>query len=253
MGETNGVKAVNTTFGIVEYLVDEGGARITDIAEDLGLAKSTVHQQLTTLRELGYAVQEDGRYHVGLRFLSMGEHARGRNEAYNYARPMVKNLAEETGERAQFFVEEHGRAVILYLEEGEHGVTADRHTGKIRYMHSSAGGKAMLAHMDQERVEEVIERWGLPAETPNTITDREALFDELRTIRGRGYAVNHGESISGLRAYAAPIVANGDVMGSFSVPGPLHRMETEWFREELPSLLRGTANELEIRLEYADK
>lgn len=251
MDESRGVKSIDTMFRIVEFLIDVDGSGVTSIAQDLDLAKSTVHQQLSTLYERGYVVKEGGEYHIGLRFLSLGETARLRREAYHLVRPMVKQLAAKTEERSQFFVEEHGRAVILYMEAGERGVKADRHTGKRRYLHSSAGGKAMLAHMDSDRIEAIVDRWGLPSETENTISNREVLFDELESIREQGYAVNNEESISGLRAVAAPVVVNNEVVGSFSVPGPRHRLETEQFREELPDLLRSTANELEIKLEYA--
>lgn len=252
MGESNGVKAIRTMSRIVDLLIEEEGAGVSTIASELDLAKSSVHQQLTTLRSLNYVVKEDNKYHVGLRFLSIGDHARARHEAYHLAKPMVKQLVEECDERAQFFVEENGRAVIVYMESGERGVKADRHTGKYRYMHSSAGGKAMLAHMDRSRVESIIDQWGLPEETEATITKKDALFEELEQIREQGYAVNDEESISGIFAMAAPVVANDEVVGSFSVPGPRYRMQTDWFREELPDLLRGAANELEIKLEYSD-
>lgn len=245
------VRSIETMFRIVELLVEQDGAGVTEISRELDLAKSTVHQQLSTLRERGYVIQEDGQYHVGLRYLSIGEHARARKEAYHLAKPMVRQLASETDERAQFFVEEHGYAFILFMQEGERGVKADRYTGKARYMHSSAGGKAILAHTDRERVDEILDRRGLPAETEETITDREALFEELDRVRERGYAVNDEESISGLRAIAVPVVVDGEVVGAFSVPGPRYRMETGRVRDELPDLLRGTANELEIKLEYS--
>lgn len=251
MGESRGVKSLETMFEIVEFLVETDGAGVTTIAKQLGLAKSTVHQQLSTLHDRDYVVKENEEYHVGLRFLSLGETARLRREAYHLVRPMVKQLAAETEERSQFFVEEHGRGVILYMEAGERGVKADRHTGKRRYLHSSAGGKAMLAHMSRDHIETIIDRCGLPAETENTITSREALFNELESVREQGYAVNSEESISGLRAVAAPVVVDGKVIGSFSIPGPRHRLETKQFRDELPDLLRSTANELEIKVKYA--
>lgn len=245
------VGSVETMFRIVETLVERDGAGVTELANDLGLAKSTVHQQLSTLANLGYVVKEGDEYHAGLRFLSIGEHARKRKTVSELAEPMVDQLATETEERAQFFVEEHGRAIYLYIKEGEHGVKADRHPGKLRYLHSSAGGKAILAHLPRERVDEIVDRWGLPAETDGTITDRETLFDELEKVRERGYATNKEESIDGLWSLGVPVVADGEVVGSFSVSGPRHRLDTEWFRNELPDLLRGAANELELKLEYS--
>lgn len=245
------VTAIHNMFRLVEILMERDGAQVTELAEELDLAKSTVHQQLSTLCREGYAVKENGQYHVGLRFLSIGEYARERREESVHVKQMVEQLAAETEERAQFFVEEHGRAIYLYIKAGDRGVKADRRAGKLRYLHSSAGGKAILAHLGRERVEEVIDRWGLPSETEYTITDHDELFEELEAIRERGYSINKEESISGLWSIGVPVVANGNVIGAFSVSGPRHRMETDWFHEELPSKLLGTANELEIKLEYS--
>lgn len=245
------VGAVETMFRIVETLIEHDGAGVTELSTELGLAKSTVHQQLSTLANLGYVVKEGNEYHVGLRFLSIGEHARKRKKVSELAEPMVDQLATETEERAQFFVEEHGRAIYLYIKEGEHGVKAGRHPGKIRYLHSSAGGKAILAHMPESRVREVIGRWGLPAETDDTIIHSEELFEELAAVRERGYATNKEESIDGLWSLGVPVVIGDEVVGAFSVSGPRHRLDTDWFRNDLPDLLRGAANELELKLEYS--
>lgn len=248
--QSRSVKSIETMFRIVDALIEHDGARVTELSDELGLAKSTVHQQLATLCSLGYAVKEDGEYHVGLKFFSIGEHARKRKESAQLAKPMVEQLASETEERVQFFVEEHGHAIYLYIKEGEHGVKAGRHPGKIRHLHSSAGGKAILSQMPRERVLEVIDRWGLPAETEHTITDEAELFEELELIRERGYSTNKEESIEGLWALGVPVVANGEVVGAFSVSGPRHRLNTERFRTELPDMLLGAANELELKLEY---
>lgn len=245
------VKSVETMFDIVELLVDQNGAHVTDLSRELDLAKSTVHRHLATLCSLGYAVKEGEEYHAGLRFLAIGEHVKNRTELSRRAKPLVEQLADETGERAQFIVEEHNRGVFLHIEKGEHGVRADRHPGKRRYLHSSAAGKAILAHMPRDRVEEVIDQWGLPAETSNTIPDEAELFEELDRIRDQGYATNKEESISGLWAIGVPVVVSGDPVGAFSLSGPKRRLDFKKIHEEYSALLQGTANELEIKMEYS--
>lgn len=227
------------------------GTQVTELADELDLAKSTVHQHLATLCNEGYAIKEDGKYYVGLRFLSIGEYARERHEGYRLAKPLVQQLVDETDERAQFFVEEHRRAIYLYTEAGERAVTANRQTGELRYLHSSAGGKAILAYLDQSDIEDVLKKWGLPRETEHTITDPDELYNELEVVRDQGYSVNKEESIPGLWAIGVPVVVNGQIIGAFSVSGPRHRIETNWFYEELPSLLLGTANELELKIKYS--
>ena len=239
-----------TLFRIIEALVELDGATVTELSVELGIAKSTIHQHLATLLELGYVIKQDSEYDVGLRFLTIGEYAKKRNEAATLIEPMVEGLAEETGERTQFFVEEHGRVIYLHTATGERAVRANRQTGELRYLHSSAGGKAILSQMPHERVEEILDTHGLPAETDRTITDRGTLFEELETIREQGYSVNREESITGLWAIGVPVVVDGAVVGAFSVSGPRHRLENSGLHGELPDLLLAAANELEIKLQY---
>lgn len=244
------VESDRTLFRIIETLVELEGATVTELAAEVDVAKSTAHQHLATLLDLGYVINEDGVYRVGARFLWIGEYAKGSHDATPLVGPMVEQLAAETEERVQFSIEEHGRAIYLHIATGERAVQANRRTGELRYLHSSAGGKAILARMPSEEVEAIIDRYGLPAETKQTITDRETLFSELETIRDRGYSINKGESIDGLWAIGVPVVVEDDVVGAFSISGPRHRLENSGLHEGFPELLLATANELEIKLQY---
>lgn len=246
------VKSAATLLSVVEGIKEFDGARVTELADHLDVGKSTVHRHLSTLNAHEYVVQEGDEYHLGLRFLGLGEYVRERNPVYGMARPIVDQLAEETEERALFMTEEHGRAVYLYRGLGSHAVRTNSTTGTRRYLHTIAGGKVMLAHLPRERVDAIIDRWGLTAETPTTITDRDELAEELAGIRERGVAFNREECIDGLQAVAAPVLGpDGSVVGALSVSGPTHRMKGEWLEEEIPDLLLGSANELELNLEYA--
>lgn len=249
--DSSTLKAADTMFGIVETVRDLGGARVTEVAAETGLAKSTVHRHLKSLEKHLFLVKEGDTYNVGLKFLSFGEYARHRRDVYDLARPLVDDLANQTDERALFMVEEHGQAVYLYRGIGNHAVHTNSRIGTYRHLHTIAGGKAILAYLPARRVEEIIDRWGLPAQTANTITDHEELYGELAAIRERGVAFNDEETIKGLRAVAVPVLGPNDaVYGTLSVSGPTRRIRGDWFEQEIPNLLLGTANELEINLKY---
>lgn len=253
MNEQNKSRTIGsdrTVFRIIEALMELDGATVTELAAELDMAKSTVHQHLATLFDLGYVIKQKKEYNVGLRFLSIGEYAKGNNDAVPLIEPMVEQLAVETDERVQFFIEEHGQGIYLHTEAGERAVQANRKTGELRYLHSSAGGKAILAQMSTKEVDTIINKHGLPAETERTVTDRETLFDELEVIRERGYSFNKGESIKGLWAVGVPVVVGDTIVGAFSISGPRHRLENSELGEEIPDLLLAAANELEIKLQY---
>lgn len=249
IGDTVG--AVDTVLQILETIRSLDGAGVTELADELDIAKSTVHRHLLTLKENGYVIQENEQYHLGLRFLNLGEYARQRNAIYHQARPLVEKLAAETEERSLFMVEEHGRAVYLYRGVGSNAVRTNSNIGTLRYLHTIAGGKAILAHLPDHRIDAIIDRWGLPAVTEHTMTHREELSEELARIRDRGVAFNREECLEGLNAVAAPVMANDSVVGALSVSGPARRMKGDWFESELPDLLRGRANELTLNITHS--
>lgn len=250
--EAGTVKTTGTAFRIIEALAREDGGHVTELASEIGVAKSTIHRHLSSLEDLGYVVKEGDRYRLGFRFLKLGEHTRTRSDTYQLAKQQVKNIAEQTDERAQFIVEEHGEAVYVFRETGEHAVQTDSEIGKRIPLHATAAGKAILSRLPQERVDEIIQQHGLPAMTANTITDRDELYEELEAIRDRGFSINHQENIEGLRAIGVPIeYPDGRVFGALSVSGPIHRFRGEFVEETIPNLLLGTANELELNIKYS--
>lgn len=249
---TTSLQTVENAFAVIDALRRLEGARVTELADELEMSKSTIHDHLSTLRAHHYVVKDGDQYDLGLGFFEIGEYARKRRKIYEIAQPEVTNLAEETGEVANLMVEEHGRGVYLYRAHGENAVTLDTHTGKRRYLHNTALGKAILAHFPEERVHEILDTHGLPQATKHTITDRDALFDKLDEIRERGIAYCGQERVEGLQCVAAPILSTDDrVLGAISVAGPTTRIKGERFRTEIPELVTQAANVIEINVTYA--
>lgn len=243
------VKSVSKVFRIIEHLKQTEGSRVTEIAEDLNLPKSSVHNHLSTLYELGYVIQDGETYRLGMAFLHLGESVRRQDHGYEIAQEKVEKLAAETNERAQFIIEEHGRGIYVHRATTPDAVQTDSAPGKHVHLHATSAGKAILAHLADERVEEILDRHGLPAESKKTIQNLEKLWDQFEEIRERGYATNFGENTVGLWAVGAPVFRpNGDVFGALSVSAPAKRMESRI--EELPDFLLGVANELELNLAY---
>lgn len=246
------VNATETAFTILEYISEHNSARVTELADELGCAKSTIHRHLRTLEELEYLVNEGGHYYLALQFVSLAENAKARNPALQFAKPKVEQLAKKTEERVQFFVEEHGYIVSILRETGEQAVRTNTPLGLKLRPHAHASGKAILANLSEEQVLAIIDRHGLPALTENTITDPEALLSELERVSERGYAYNKEESLDGLNAAGVAITdPTGRVLGALSVSGPSYRLDSDYLESELPKLLMGAANEIEINVASA--
>jgi DNA-binding IclR family transcriptional regulator len=245
------IQSVNVVVSILELLQERDGARVTEVAEELEIAKSTVHRHLKTLLLRDLIVKEGDEYQIGLRFLELGEYAKNRKPAYLLAEEKVEELAATTDERAQFIVEEHGRAVYVFRETGENAIQTDPGLGKRIPIHATSAGKAILAHLPQERVESILDTHGLESLTPNTITEKEALMNQLAEIRERGHSFNLQENITGLHAVGVPVKGDGGrIIGALSVSGPTKRMTDELLHTEVPQLLMGVANELELNIRH---
>jgi len=248
----NTITATRTSLRIVEALKRLDGAGTTAVANDLGIAKSTVHNHLQTLEDEGYITNEGSAYHVGLRFLELGEYKRNQMDIYEKARPEVASLAEKTGEMANAAVEEHGEGVYITRAEGSEAVSVDTYAGKRVNLHCTALGKTILAMLPEGRVDEIIDTHGLPARTEHTITDRAELKAELADIRERGHAYDREERLPGLRCVAAPVTSeDGDPVAALSVSGPTSRIKGDLFHEEIPEMLQSAVNVVEINLVYS--
>jgi DNA-binding IclR family transcriptional regulator len=250
-GEPNGggrrVKAVQTTSRILEALREHDGAGVTELADHLDIAKATVHSHLATLVDNEFVVKRGEEYNISLRFVDFGEYAKTNVDIYEITKQEVNRLAKETGEVAQFMVEEHGRGVYLHKASGENAIQTASYTGNRKDLHCTALGKAILSQFSEERVNAIVDKRGLPQRTSKTVSTREKLFEELAVIRERKVSYDDEEILTGLRCVAAPIEhPKGNIQGAISISGPTSRLKGDRFREELPEVVRGAANVIEV-------
>lgn len=245
----NPVKAVQRTLDILEVLRGTGGARVTDIAKEVGVSKGTIHCHLATLEENGYVISEGNEYKLGLRFIDLAHHAKSRIEIYDVTTSEVDTLANESGEMALFTVEEDGEGICLYTAKGEDAVQTEVYVGYRNKLYHTAVGKAMLAFMSPEKRDRLIAETEFAALTPNTITDEDRLREELEEIRKNGLAYNHEETIQGLVGVGAPIRdQDGRVYGAISIIGPVRRMDDERLSDGISEMIRRAVNIIEINI-----
>lgn len=241
------VKSVDTSLDIVEFLHREGSATIDNVASGVGVGTSTAHRHLMTLYDRGYVVVDGNEYALSLQYLT---HAGRRREAFpanELINRKVRQLSEETAERAQFLMEEHGERVYIYTHAGSNAVKTDAAIGKRGPLHVSAAGKAILAGLRSDRREQILDRTFEDTDS----AERDELNAELETVREQGYAFNDEESTPGLRAVGVPVrQPNGKVLGAISLSGPANRLTGEYYHKKIPELLLGTVNEIELNIQY---
>ncbi|MFP8890577.1 IclR family transcriptional regulator [Natrialbaceae archaeon A-CW2] len=249
--ESTRIKSLGTTIRIVEELIDRNGAGVAELATQLALPKSTVHDHLKTLEYYRLVENSDGVYNASLHFLDYGGDIRRKIDCYPAGWPEVQKLAIDTGEHANLMIEESGIGRYIYISEGETAAQLDTYTGMSAPLHVTSMGKAILAQLPNCRVQEILEEHGTDRFTKNTITDEDELYQELEDIRNRGYAIDDEERVLGVRSVGAAIIDNNDtVHGAISVSGPVSRFTGERFREEIPDAVLQSANIIQLNIMY---
>ena len=222
---SNSLKSVERSFQILEFVRDNEPVTLTQVSEALDLSKSTMHRHLSTLVSVGYLGREDGHYRVSFEFLSYANRIHLREPSYPMIKRKVRYLADESEELVQFTTHEDGRLVYLFNETGQSGLVSQSDARTFRPLHSTAGGKAILSTWSRAEIEAYIDRNGLEPVTEQTITDPDALFEELERIRERSYATNTEETVEGLGAISVPIEHPEDgAVGALGISGPINRV-----------------------------
>ena len=246
------IEATENSLSVLEIIHENEGAGITGIAEETGLAKSTVHDHIETLEELGYVVQSDHGFRLSYRFVQFGFSLRNRVRYSTEVEQKVTQLARRTDERAHYVVEERGKSVFLFTDTGENAIKTNVSPGDFVPLYATASGKAILAHLPEPRIETIITEIDLDPVTERTITDKEELRIELQQIRSGGVAYNDGEYIDNLWSVGAPVFDTEDsLLGSMSVSVPANRLRHDGVTDELTAKLLETVNELELDIAYA--
>ena len=152
------LRTVRRAFEVLHLLRDRGTLGVSEMADRLELPKSTVHDYLRTLRELGYVVNDAGTYRLGLRLLELGGQTKHRNRLFQVARPELERAAETTGEVVSLNVEERGEFVVLHAAFGENALRLGIYPGLRIPLHTHAAGKVLLAGFDADRVDRIVDR-----------------------------------------------------------------------------------------------
>jgi len=253
-GDSRTLKTTETSLQIIELLADLGEAGVTQLANELDLPTSTVHGHLATLYDQEFVVKNDDMYRLGLKFLGLGKEVKSSNEVYQRADSYTKKVATKMNCHSIFAVEEHGWGTFVSRNSGDSTAWEHEMAGKRFYLHVSAAGKSILAHLPEKKVDQIIASRGLPKLTDNTVTTRDALMTELETVRERGVAFNREEEVIGVKAVGAPVTDHSDnIVGALSANGPAEQLVDERFEEKIPSKLKGIANEFELDLELSEE
>ncbi|MBD3306259.1 helix-turn-helix domain-containing protein [candidate division KSB3 bacterium] len=232
------LKSVEKALQILEtFSMRRPELSVVELEEMLPLPKVSIYRFLRILRKRGFISRNPHtrKYRLGIKVFELGSIVLRNMELRKAAFPLIENLSKRSGETVHLGVLDGKEAVSIEGAESGYSLRISLPIGKRVYLHSTGIGKAILAFLDEEDVEEVLEEKGLPRFTEQTITDPKVLMAELQLIRERGYAVDNEENEPGVRCVAAPILdSSQQVMASVSISGPSVRITDA----KIPSLAK---------------
>ena len=199
---------------------------LSELSTRLKLPKSTLHRFLVGLEGHGILRRgdEDSRWRLGHQLFIWGSMAVETTGLHQVAVPIMRELADKTGETV-LLTEYHGGEVICIekIETG-HSVRLALDAGTMRAPHAGASSKVLMAYLPDVEVETIIRERGLPRLCVRTITDPDELHIELGRIRQVGYAESYEETDWGAWGIATPIRNwRGDVVAALGIAGPTVR------------------------------
>jgi len=216
---------IQRALDVIEAIAEAPrGLTLTELAEELGLPKSSVLRLVANLEMRRYVEQDqNNRYRIGLRVFSIGGRALADNILRTCARPYLEDLALRVGESTYLAILDQEQALYIDRIESPMPVRSHSPIGSHRPLPITAVGKVLLAGMGPAAAAETLrsqaELGSLAQPAPDDLDQR------LRRIAAEGYAIDVGEYDEGLTCLAAPIRdGHGDVVAALGVSGPSWRI-----------------------------
>ena len=229
---------------------------IADIADELGMSRSTTHRYVITLVALGYLEQGASRkYRLGLRVTDLGMSALNSTGLREHARPYLEELRQRTSYTSCILVLDGTEVLCVDRARSfRRGLTdAEREIepGSRLPAHATSVGKLLMAYLPEEEQRDVLSALKPTKVGPNTITTKRSLRDELEQVREAGFAVNDEEFQSELICVAAPVRnASREVVAGVNIAARSSMISLEELVDALSPHLVSTADRISARLGY---
>jgi DNA-binding IclR family transcriptional regulator len=237
-GSSEGAPALSRGLSILELLAESTrGLTLSEISRRLSLAKSSTCLLLRCLESRGYVhcSERSGRYLFSLKLLRLSHMALHALKLQEGTSSLLRALVEQTQLTVHLGVLESDEAILVAKSESQAATRVATWPGRRMELHCTAIGKVLMAHLPEDRLDQLIARHGLPRHNENTIGSPRKLKEHLRSVKSLGYAVDDEEDEVGFRCLSAPIFDDrGAVAAAISVVGTTDELTAE----RVPFLVR---------------
>lgn len=202
------VQSIDRALCILEILSDyDEGLGIAEISEKSNLHKSTVYRILNTLICKGYVSQniEINKYVLTLKLFELGSKKVVKMDLVSVSQPYLKELMRETDEVVHLVTREKNEVIYIAKIEPKKSIIMYTRLGMRKPMYCTAMGKAIMAELTEEEVQNIWNESDIKRYTDNTVVDLVQLKNNLKEIRLKGYAVDNQEVENGIICIGAVI------------------------------------------------
>lgn len=240
---TAGVGLLNKAFQVLDlFTTDKPMWTQAELGEATGVSKSTVNRLVRYFCDQGYLTQPGGKgpYGLGPAAVDLGLRASAQFDIGTAARPLLEQLASDTGETALLAAYRPGQREAVYVVQvpgpGE-GLRVFQSVGSSISLHAGAVAKAILAYLPDEIRDDIVNS-PLEKLTDTTITDPAVLVHDLAEIRARGYAISREETYAGVYGIGAPVFGpGGSVAAGIAIAAPTSRMDSATMLEHAQKVM----------------
>jgi DNA-binding IclR family transcriptional regulator len=220
--------AVERALAMLEAVAQAAeGLSNAEISRKLEIPKSSASYILRTLETQGYLTRnsETGKYRVGLKVLSLSRGALTGIDVREVALPIMRHLMEKTNLTCHLAILDGPDAVYIEKVEPTGFIRMDTWVGRRMRVHATSVGKALVAHIPQERLEKILAERGMEKRTSKTITTVPRLLKDLEKVREQGYAVDDEENNMGARCVGAPVFTqDGTIEAAIGLSGTTNQV-----------------------------
>lgn len=244
---TYAIQSVEHAFDLLEqFRGQDAEFGVTDLSRRMKLSKNKIFRLLSTLKSRNYIEQDQQteNYRLGFKAVELRQPVVRRLKPFSCVRPMLEAMAKECNETVCYSVLDNFDVVTIDKYDCAHALRASTQIGELSPSYCTAAGKAMLAHMADDVLEEYFSCRQFEQYTPYTITNSVQLRKQLQEIALRGYAVASEEMYMGMSSVGAVIRDHTlRTVGAVTLVGPSERLKGAKLTERLiPLLLTVTAD-----------
>jgi len=250
------VPALKRAFDILDLLArHDEEFRFSEIQKWLKIPKASLSRILYQLLSRNY-IQKDfktGIYKLGAKLLLLSSAFLDKLDIRDEARPIIKELARETGETAELAILNKGKLLYIDKYESSESIRLVAKVGsQYATLHASAVGKVFLAYMDETKFNSFLKNTGLIKITKETIVKVSRLIKECEEIKRKGFAYDNQECRIGVSRIASPIFNHSDkVIAVVGIAGPTFRIKS-MRKEEMGQIVKKAGIEISHRMGYTD-